>query len=90
MKDFFDEMMEGVVEIQSDKDNGPDFEGSFNAGECPFCGNEEFIIGIKKTPQGKQFLHFCPLCTKSWVVEIDPDDGRVVTWELDLKNPPDM
>jgi len=90
MKDFFDKKMEGVVEVQSDKENGIDFEDSFHAGQCPFCGNEELIIGVKTTPSGNQFLHFCPDCSKSWVIKIDPDNGQFAAWEIDLKLPPDM
>lgn len=69
---------------------GIDFEDCFYAAQCPFCGNEELIIGAKATPLGNQFLHFCPDCSKSWVIRINLDNGQIVAWETDLKFPPDM
>ena len=89
MKDYFDEMMDGVEEKEDFNDNSTDFEEAFQNGECPFCGNEEFVIAINNTLNGKQFNHFCPECLRSWVVEFDLEAEKFIAWELDLEIPPE-
>ena len=90
MKDYFDEVMGGIEEKGENGDDSTKFEDAFQKGVCPFCGNDEFIIAIKNTQNGKQFNHFCPDCLKSWVVEFDPESEQFIGWELDLELPPEI
>lgn len=84
MKDYVDEMMDDIAESNGSDENEPSFQESFEAGVCPFCHSEEFIILIKKEPQGKSFYHTCPFCGNSWVLSFDPETDEIIASEIDL------
>ncbi|MBI9085261.1 MAG: hypothetical protein JEZ11_16820 [Desulfobacterales bacterium] len=91
MKEYFEQVKEEMDKHQAKQETQDvDFGEAFENGECPYCQNDEFIIAIKRTPGGKQFLHFCPDCTNSWVIEIDPTDGTLYAGPLEIPPLPEL
>jgi hypothetical protein len=84
MKDYVDEMMAGVQEIQQPIDNTFDVKDVFEAGVCPFCQREEFAMRSEKTPNGRNFHQLCISCGRCCLIEVDDFLGITAVSEVVL------
>ena len=89
MKDYVDEMLDELEEAQEQEEPTPDFEGSHKAEVCPFCQNEDLMIGINRKEAGKDYLYLCMDCMRSWLVSINSETGDISAGEVNLESPPD-
>jgi transposase-like protein len=84
MKDYADQILDELEEVQEQQEPTPDNQASIEAGVCPFCHGENFYLVTQKTSVGRDFFHKCPCCERVWVVSFNSFRDEVTTAEIDF------